>query len=98
MNKMRILSLLFVVLSLILLTQGAKKASKATVEELVEHKDLKKLLRTKNNVLVYFFDKPAKPIITLLREVADKVKGTGTIVSVDCNQSDGKKLCKKLKV
>ena len=95
---MKSLTLILVVFSLVLATQGAKKAPKATVEEIVEHKDFKKLLRTKNNVLVYFFDKPAKTIITLLREVADKVKGTGTIVSVDCNNSDGKKLCKKLKV
>ena len=94
---MKILTLTLVI-SLVLVVQAAKKGPKATVEEIVEHKDFKKLLRTKNNVLVYFFDKPGKHLITTLREVADKIKGTGTLVSVDCNNSDGKKLCKKLKV
>ena len=89
---------LLLLLSLAFDAYAAKKGPKASVEDIVEHKDFKKLLRTKNNVLVYFFDKPSKNLITVLREVADKVKGTGTLVSVDCNNSDGKKLCKKLKV
>ena len=89
---------LLLLLSLVFDAYAAKKGPKASVEDIVEHKDFKKLLRTKNNVLVYFFDKPSKNLITVVREVADKVKGTGTLVSVDCNNSDGNKLCKKLKV
>ncbi len=82
---------------------SAKKAApKANVEEISDHKEFKKLLRTKNNVLVWFLDKPnakkAAEMVKMLREVAEKIKGTGTIVMVDCGNTDGKKLCKKLKI
>ena len=91
-------SVFFVFLYLLCHLEAAKKTSKI-VQEISDHKELKKLLKTKTNVLIYFFDKPTSgKLINVLREVGDKVKGTGTIVSVDCSQSDGKKLCKKLKI
>ena len=90
--------LLFLYLSCLEINAG-KKASKVSLHEISEHKDFKKFMKTKTNVLVYFFDKPTNVnIINVLREVADKIKGTGTLVSVDCGNSDGKKLCKKLKI
>jgi len=78
---------------------AAKKTGKTVIQEISGHKEFKKLMKTKTNVLVYFFDKPISgKVINVLREVADKVKGTGTIVSVECGVGDGKKLCKKLKI
>ena len=41
--------------------------------------------------------KASAKIIKILEDVAQDVKGLGTILSVDCN-GEGKKLCKKLKV
>jgi len=91
-------SVFFVFLYLLCHLEAAKKTNKI-VQEISDHKEFKKLLKTKTNVLIYFFDKPTSgKLINVLREVGDKVKGTGTIVSVDCSQSDGKKLCKKLKI
>ena len=91
-------SVFFVFLYLLCHLEAAKKTNKI-VQEISDHKELKKLLKTKTNVLIYFFDKPTSgKLINVLREVGDKVKGTGTIVSVDCSQGDGKKLCKKLKI
>jgi len=88
-------SVFFVFLYLLCHLEAAKKNSKIVLE-ISDHKEFKKLLKTKTNVLIYFFDKPTSgKLINVLREVGDKVKGTGTIVSVDCSQSDGKKLCKK---
>ncbi len=90
----------FLLLPLLSVCISAKKSGKAgPLQEISDHKEFKKLLKTKNNVLVFFYDKPTSAnLINMLREVSDKVKGTGTIVSVDCSQSDGKKLCKKLKI
>lgn len=90
----------YLLLLLLPMLEANKKASKATLEDISDHKDFKKLLRTKTNVLVYFFDKTVtnSNLVSNLREVADKVKGTGTLVSVNCGHQDGKKLCKKLKI
>merc|ERR1712241_782252 len=87
-------SIFFIFLYLLCHLEAAKKANKVAIQEISDHKEFKKLMKTKTNVLVYFFDKPTSgKLINILRDVADKVKGTGTIVSVDCGQSDGKKLC-----
>lgn len=95
MNLSAVFFLLFYLSSSI----HGKKSTSNIVQDVLDHKDYKKLMRTKTNVLIYFYDKPSnKNLLSVLREVADKVKGTGTIVSVDCANSDGKKLCKKLKV
>ena len=92
-------SVFFVFLYLLCHLEAAKKTKQNLVQEISDHKEFKKLMKTKTNVLVYFFDKPtSSKLINILREVADKVKGTGTIINVDCSQGDGKKLCKKLKI
>ena len=62
------------------IVQGAKKASKALLEDISDHKELKKLLKTKNNVLINFIEKSGKSdILSVLKDVAEKVKGSGTI-------------------
>ena len=75
----------FVFLYLLCHLEAAKKTSKVVIQEISDHKEFKKFMKTKTNVLVYFFDKPKSgKVINVLREVADKVKGTGAIVSVEC--------------
>lgn len=71
----------------------------AVIEDITDIKDLKKLLRTKNNVLVMYVSslKEAAPGIRTFREAAELVKGLGTMAMLDCSASDVKKLCKKQK-
>ena len=87
-------------MSCLVLTKAAKKVTKSQVVNVEDHKEFKKLLRTKNNVLVAFTEdnKGNVELKKVLKEVSDLVKGHGTIVHIDCSSSDGKKLCKKLKV
>lgn len=72
----------------------------AIIDDVSEYKDFKKLLRTKTNVLVLYTSntKQTAEQIRVFRETAEAVKGTGTMVLMDCSQADRKKLCKKLKV
>jgi len=91
--------LVFIFISLQLFTT-AKKTEKSLVESVSDHKDFKKVLRTKNNVLAVYSNNPKKSteIHKILDEVSVEVKGLATILSIDCSDKDGKKLCKKLKV
>ncbi|XP_072274008.1 protein disulfide-isomerase A5 [Pyxicephalus adspersus] len=70
------------------------------IEKISDHKDFKKLLRTRNNVLVLYSQSAqgAERQLKLLSDVAQDVKGRATISWVDCGDSEGRKLCKKLKV
>lgn len=72
----------------------------AVIDDVSEYKDFKKLLRTKTNVLVLYTSnaKQSAEPIRIFKETAEAVKGTGTMVLMDCSQNDKKKLCKKLKV
>ncbi|KAK7866488.1 hypothetical protein R5R35_014353 [Gryllus longicercus] len=72
---------------------------KNVVEEVTDMKEFKKLLRTKNNVLVCFISslKHSSATVKVFREAADSIKGQGTMLLVDCS-GEAKKLCKKLKV
>ncbi|KAM7352504.1 protein disulfide-isomerase A5 [Cochliomyia hominivorax] len=76
------------------------KTNAAYIEDISEYKDFKKLLRTKTNVLVLYYNnaKQASEQIRIFKETAEAIKGTGTMVLMDCNAADKKKLCKKLKV
>lgn len=78
---------------------AAKNSRKPIIDDLVDIKDFKKLLRTKNNVLVCFISsaKQNANIIKVFEESADAVKGQGTMVLIDCS-TEAKKLCKKFKV
>ncbi|XP_063663116.1 protein disulfide-isomerase A5 isoform X3 [Pan troglodytes] len=70
------------------------------IERISDPKDLKKLLRTRNNVLVLYSksEAAAENHLRLLSTVAQVVKGQGTICWVDCGDAESRKLCKKMKV
>lgn len=69
------------------------------IDNVVDIKEFKKILRTKTNVLVCFSNalKQTVPIIQVFKEAAVAVKGLGTMLYVDCS-GEAKKMCKKLKV
>ncbi|KAH8329453.1 hypothetical protein KR074_010915 [Drosophila pseudoananassae] len=87
---------------LLLLTAlvAAKTKTSPVQEDIAEYKDFKKLLRTKNNVLALYVTsaKAAAAELKVFREAAEAIRGTGTMLLLDCGQADRKKLCKKLKV
>ncbi|CAH2305011.1 disulfide-isomerase A5 [Pelobates cultripes] len=70
------------------------------IEKIDDHKDFKKLLRTRNNVLVLFSKSApaAERQLKLLSDVAQDVKGRATVSWIDCGDAESRKLCKKLKV
>uniref|UniRef100_A0A4W4GTJ2 Thioredoxin domain-containing protein n=1 Tax=Electrophorus electricus TaxID=8005 RepID=A0A4W4GTJ2_ELEEL len=68
------------------------------VEQVRDHKDFKKLLRTRTNVLVLYTKSGEDAQLKLLSDAAQAVKGQGTIAWVNCGDSEGRKLCKKVKV
>lgn len=90
--------LVLVVLALLSTCHFALKAS-PLIEKISDQKDFKKLLRTRTNVLVLYSKSgaAAESQLRLLSDVADAVKGIGTIAWVDCGDSEGRKLCKKMK-
>lgn len=68
------------------------------VENISDPKEWKKLLRTRTNVLVlYSKGKVKQELNSVFNEVSRELRGTATLVHIDC-QGDGKKLCKKNKV
>ena len=64
-----------------------QNTQKATVEELSDIKDFKKILRTKNNVLVIYVTslKQAAHIVKIFKEAAEVIKGQGTMLLADCS-------------
>lgn len=97
---MEIRYILFTIFFSVFMSKSSGVVSlKSPVEEVSDAKDLKKILRTKNNVLVCFIssEKEATNILKIIKETADSIKGQGTMLVVECS-GDGKKLCKKLKV
>jgi len=91
---------LLLLLPFILSVGLTKKSTKSLVESVDDHKDFKKVLRTKNNVLVLFSGstKKSSEISKTMADVSIEVKGVATVLTVDCESKEGKKLCKKLKV
>ncbi|CAN8013354.1 unnamed protein product, partial [Ixodes persulcatus] len=81
------------------LQADAKKSSgRDLIEDIVDMKQYKKLLRTKKNVMI-LYARSAKDAVEPLKicsDVALELKGQATLASVDCS-GEGKKLCKKLK-
>ena len=65
-----------------------------------DHKAWKKLLKTRTNVLVLFAngEKNAQGFLPVFEKVAYEVRGQGTLVFIDCQSKDGKKLCRNLKI
>ncbi|NP_001017340.1 uncharacterized protein LOC550094 precursor [Xenopus tropicalis] len=70
------------------------------IEKIDDHKDFKKLLRTRNNVLVLYSKSAsaAEQQLKFLSNIAQDVKGRATVSWIDCGDAEGRKLCKKLKV
>ncbi|XP_071445031.1 protein disulfide-isomerase A5 [Hetaerina americana] len=79
--------------------QNKTYTQKQAAEEISDMKEFKKILRTKNNVLVCFVSsiKQNSHILRIFREVGETIKGQGTMIIVDCS-GDGKKICKNYKV
>ncbi|XP_055709499.1 protein disulfide-isomerase A5 [Phlebotomus papatasi] len=92
--------LIFSLLLLSTLSSGKIGSKSAVVDDIADIKDFKKLLRTKNNVLVLFLasTKDNQPTIKVFREAAEVIKGQGTLALFDCSNSEVKKICKKFKV
>ena len=95
-------SSLFVLLLILLLDCSVGKkvggVDKTEVVTVTEHKEWKKLLRTRLNVLALFSsgDRHVESLMPAYNRVATAVRGQGTLLYVDCSNS--KKLCSVLKV
>ncbi|XP_069052507.1 protein disulfide-isomerase A5 isoform X2 [Lepisosteus oculatus] len=90
---------MFVYLSILPALLQAAKVS-PLIEKVSDHKDFKKLLRTRTNVLILYTNSASsgESQLKLLSNVAQAVKGEGTIAWVNCGDSESRKLCKKMKV
>ncbi|XP_002065125.2 protein disulfide-isomerase A5 [Drosophila willistoni] len=83
------------------LVAAKTKSSSFIHDDIVEYKDFKKLLRTKNNILALYVSstKAAAAELKIFREAGESIRGTGTMLLVDCGlDQEHKKLCKKLKI
>ncbi|XP_067265203.1 protein disulfide-isomerase A5 [Chanodichthys erythropterus] len=92
---------MFLFLSLVAVSSALQAAKVSPlIERVNDHKDFKKLLRTRTNVLVLYTKSASSgdAHLKLLSDVAQAVKGQGTIAWVNCGDSEGRKLCKKVKV
>lgn len=94
---------LFIHLSILVVLVAAANNQKpkfSTIENLLNEKEFKKVLKTKNNVLVLFAAglRDNQAVLKVVRESSEAVKGLGTMVVIDCSTGELKKLCKKLKV
>ncbi|XP_072436022.1 protein disulfide-isomerase A5 [Chiloscyllium punctatum] len=89
----------FLLLAVLSTSLMAAKVS-PLIEKVDDQKELKKLMRTRNNILVLYSKSAvtAERPLKLLSDVAEAVKGQGTIAWVDCGNSESRKLCKKMKV
>lgn len=94
-----LLLLIFVTFCIRCIACSKKYENSNIIDEIIDVKDFKKLLRTKTNVLVLFTKSAthANQFIKIFRSVSEIIKGEGTLVYVDCN-SEAKKLCKKMKI
>lgn len=95
-NRQYVLPFLLLLVALV----AAKTKLSAVQEDITDYKDFKKLLRTKNNVLALYISsvKEAATELKVFREAAEAIRGTGTMLMVDCSNQERKKLCKKLKI
>ena len=56
------------------------------MEEVSDAKDLKKVLKTRKNVLILYGEsnKAANKLLELCRDVAVEIKGSGSILFINC--------------
>uniref|UniRef100_A0AC34QUX8 Thioredoxin domain-containing protein n=1 Tax=Panagrolaimus sp. JU765 TaxID=591449 RepID=A0AC34QUX8_9BILA len=74
----------------------------SSVEVLNDHGSFKSLIKSRNNVLIFFNNVPKTDDFydlnwKVLNEAGASVKGIGTVAFIDCTSKDGQKLCKLLK-
>lgn len=64
-----------------------KNPKSSVIEDITDIKEIKKLFRTKNNVLVMFTSnsKEAQNALKVFREASNLIKGQGTTLLVDCS-------------
>ncbi|GFT18967.1 hypothetical protein NPIL_449641, partial [Nephila pilipes] len=76
-----------------------KPSSMSLVENIIDAKELKKLCRTRNNVLILFTKstRQSSELINVFSKAAEVIRGQASLALVDCS-GDAKKLCRKLKV
>lgn len=68
---------------------NAKLAQNVVIEDVSDLKEMKKVFRTKNNVLVLFATnlKETQNAVKTFREAAQQVKGQATAVLIDCSNA-----------
>ena len=95
-----LLFLLSSALCLSLLPLNSEAVSLKQVVSVSDQKEWKKLLKTHTNVLALFTngEKPVASFLPMYDVVADRIRGKGTLVYIDCTSKDGKKFCKNLKI
>ncbi|XP_026097996.1 protein disulfide-isomerase A5-like, partial [Carassius auratus] len=89
---------MFLFLSLVAVSSALQAAKVSPlIEKVSDHKDFKKLLRTRTNVLVLYTKSASSggAHLKLLSDVAQAVKGQGTIAWVNCGDSEGRNSVKK---
>ncbi|CAL1297757.1 unnamed protein product [Larinioides sclopetarius] len=93
------LLLLTVLFVLQTLTTCKKTTSMSLVENIIDAKELKKLCRTRNNVLILFTKgtRQSSELINIFSKAAEEIRGQASLALVDCS-GEAKKLCRKLKV
>lgn len=71
----------------IVLVQAKTQQKNVVIEDIQDIKEMKKLFRTKNNVLVLFTSnlKDTSNTVKAFREAAQQVKGQATAVLIDCS-------------
>ncbi|XP_065582725.1 protein disulfide-isomerase A5-like isoform X1 [Artemia franciscana] len=76
-----------------------KKTPSALVQGISDLKEFKKIIKTKTNVLVAFSKDPKETtdLQQILEEAANAMRGTATLMLIDCN-SEARKICKNQKV
>lgn len=80
---------ILVIFSVILVQTAveAKKQRTAVISDLGDVKDLKKLLRTKTNVLILYVNelKGSQAILDVFKSTAETMKGQATLAIIDCS-------------
>lgn len=97
---MRVLRAFSLVCVLCALAQCTSSISLKQTHTISDHKEWKKTLKTRTNVLTLFTssESAASGFVQTFEQVAERIRGKGTLVYVDCSSKDGKKLCKTLKI
>lgn len=66
------------------------KTKNLVINDIVDHKDLKKLLKTKTNVILLFIsnlkDKEIQNVAKVFQEMALEIHGSGTAIQIDCSR------------